>query len=118
MENKEMIQELNLPLYQAKGWMKLLGVLSFIYGVLSIFTIVGIIFCWLPIWVGILLFKAGSEAELAQSTGDKVHFVEALNKIKTTITIYGVLALIGLIVGGLSLLIAGGSIFSALSAFK
>jgi len=113
-----MIQELNLPLYQAKGWMKLLGVLSFIYGVLSIFTIVGILFCWLPIWVGLLLFKAGSEAELAQTTGDKVHLLEALNKIKTFITIYGVIALIGLILGGLSLLIAGGSLFSILNVFK
>ena len=50
MEEETIIKELSLPIYQSRGWMKLIGVMSIIGGVLAAFTIVGILICWLPIW--------------------------------------------------------------------
>ena len=45
----QVVREVSAPLFEAKGWMKFLGVLMILYGVLMIMTIVGIVICWLPI---------------------------------------------------------------------
>ena len=57
---QQVVREVSAPLFAAKVWMKFLGVLMIIYGVLIAFTIVGIIICWLPIWIGVLLFQSAS----------------------------------------------------------
>jgi hypothetical protein len=54
------VRELSVPLFQAKGWLKFLGILSIIGGVFQALTIVGIIYAWIPIWSGVLLHQAGS----------------------------------------------------------
>ena len=107
-----LVREISAPLFHAKGWMKLLGVLMIIGGILQAITIVGIIICWLPIWVGVLLLKAASGTELAQAGGSKHELIAVMSKLKTVFTIYGVLALIAilfmvifLIVGGVASLI-------------
>jgi len=93
----EVVRNISLPIHQAKGWMKLVGVLSILYGVLMVFTIVGIIFAWLPIWMGVLLMQSASSVERAYATGDEAQLVVSLSKIKTYFTITGVLALLGLL---------------------
>jgi hypothetical protein len=77
-------------------WMKLLGVLLIIYGVFLIATLIGILICWLPIWVGVILFKAAGDAEAANKGAPQqlAGFVEKINRF---FLIEGVLALIGLI---------------------
>ena len=97
----EVVRNVSLPIHQAKGWMKLVGVLSILYGVVMVFTIVGIIFAWLPIWMGVLLMQSASAIERAYATGDEGQLVLSLGKIKTYFTITGVLALLGLIFGAL-----------------
>ena len=54
------IKEISLPIYQSKGWMKLIGVLSIVWGVLSALTIVGLLIAWLPIWMGVVLYQSAS----------------------------------------------------------
>jgi len=115
MEDNTIIKEISLPIYQSRGWMKLLGVMSIIGGVLMVFTLVGIIICWLPIWLGILLFKAGSAIEGAQLNGDKAKLVISLEKLKTYFVINGVLTLIGLIAAVIGILVSGGAIFSMMN---
>jgi len=117
MEDETIIKELSLPIYQSRGWMKLIGVMSIIGGILAAFTIVGIIICWLPIWLGILLFKAGSAAEGAQLSGDKTKLLESLTRLKTYFVINGVLALIGVIIGAVSAIMTGGALFSIMDQF-
>jgi len=115
VEENDLVKELSLPIYQSKGWMKLLGVVLIIQGVLAIFTIVGIIIFWLPVWLGILIFKAANFIEVAQLNGDKVQLLEALKKIKTFFIINGVLMLAALIMMAISFIISGGAIFSLLN---
>lgn len=108
---QQLVREVSAPLFAAKGWMKFLGVLMIIYGVIVALTIVGLIICWLPIWIGVLLFQSAGAVEAAQTSGSKMELHGALSKLKTYFTIYGVLALIGIvffiiamIVGGMSAL--------------
>ena len=45
------IRTLSAPLYRVKGWLKFVGVMLIIDGVLLVFTFVGIVVCWIPIWL-------------------------------------------------------------------
>ena len=94
-------------LYSAKGWMKLVGVLLIVYGVLTALTIVGIIVAWLPIWMGVLLFQSAKAVETCYEHSDPEFLVTSLNKLKTYFTIMGVLTLIGLILGLLGFVMGG-----------
>lgn len=94
-----LIKSLSLPLYQSRGWMKLLGVMMILYGAIVALSIVGIIVAWLPIWLGILLFQTASAAEEAQINDNADELLSALKKLKTYFTIMGILTLIGLIFG-------------------
>ena len=91
------VQEVSLPIYQSRGWMKLSAVLAIIGGVFSALSIVGIIFAWIPIWMGVVLYKAASSIETAEETGGKYALNESLGNLKTYFTIMGVLNLIGII---------------------
>lgn len=106
-DEQQLVREVSAPLFAAKGWMKFLGVLMIIYGVLIALTVVGIIICWLPIWIGVLLFQAATAAESTQASGSKMELYGAMSKLKTYFTIYGVLALIGLVVSIIAIFIGG-----------
>lgn len=92
-----LVQEISQPINQSRGWLKLLGVLSIIQGVLIALSIVGLLIAWLPIWMGVVLFKAATSAETAQETGQKYAMIESLGNLRTYFTINGVIALIGVI---------------------
>jgi hypothetical protein len=97
-QESHLVQELSMPIYQARGWLKFLGVLSIIGGVMQAITIVGIVWAWIPIWMGILMFQAGSQAETAGQLGSKFAFMSSLGSLKTFFVLQGVLSLIAIII--------------------
>ncbi|MFA8342769.1 MAG: DUF5362 family protein [Rhodothermaceae bacterium] len=117
-QRNPMLMMLINPLYQGKLWIKLLGIMSIIYGVISALTIFGLIIAWLPIWIGVTLFQASTAIEEAYLTQNQGAFLKALNKLKTYFTITGVLVLIGLILGGLGLLFGGMGILMGLAGMN
>jgi hypothetical protein len=114
----QLVREVSAPLFKAKGWLKFLGVLMIIGGIVQAITIVGIIICWLPIWVGILLLKVASTTESAQMSGSKDELITAMSKLKTVFTIYGILALIGIVFAVIAMIVFGTTaLLSGLSNF-
>jgi len=99
MNSNAVVKDVMLPLYNAKFWMKLIGVVMIIYGVLIAITIIGLIIAWLPIWIGVLLFQSAGALEVAYSQGDSDAAVRAMDKLKVYFIINGVLLLIGIIFG-------------------
>jgi hypothetical protein len=97
-QDPHMIQELSSPIYQARGWLKFLGVLSIIGGIFQALSIVGIIVAWLPIWMGVLMFQAGSSIDAAGQLGDKFAFLSSMGSIKTYFVLQGIMTLIGIII--------------------
>ena len=100
------IREVSLPIYQTKGWLRLLGVLSIISGVMSALSIIGILFAWLPIWVGVVLLQSASSIERAHLTGSKEVLFDSLGKLKMYFMIQGVTTLLGLVFGMLAFFMA------------
>ena len=95
--NAEQIRQVATPIYEARVWMKLAGVLSIVSGLVTALTIIGIVVAWLPIWMGVLLFQSASQAENAHASGDLATLVDSLRKIKTYFIITGVVTLLGLL---------------------
>jgi len=90
---------------ETKGWLKLLGILSIIAGALQAISIVGILVAWLPIWLGIILTQAAGKGNDFVERGNPADLVEYHSKMKTYFTILGILAIIGLVCVGISLII-------------
>lgn len=85
------------PLHRGKFWMQLLAVVSILYGVLLALTIVGLIVAWIPIWAGVVLLQAAGASSRAFQSGDALEMKQAMGKLKTYFTIFGVLMLISII---------------------
>jgi hypothetical protein len=89
------------------GWMKLLGVLSIIQGVFAVCTIWGILIAWLPIWLGVILFKAANEAEMS-AAGLSNHLESYLRRLNKYFLIQGILALLMIVLGLIIAFVFGG----------
>jgi hypothetical protein len=85
------------PLDASAGWMKLIGTVSIIYGVITALTIIGLLFAWLPIWLGVLTRKAATQAQLAYASGDENAAIASTDSLRVIFKIQGTLLLIGLI---------------------
>lgn len=96
-QDTRMVQELSASIYQARGWLKFLGVLSIIGGIGQALSIVGILVAWLPIWMGVLLFQAGSSIDSASRFGDRFALSRTMGNLKNYFVLQGVLTLIGII---------------------
>ena len=92
----DLVRSIGAPIFQSRGWLKFLGVLMILYGVITALTIIGILFAWLPIWQGVLLFQAGSLAEQSSLSGDAAHLTASLGKLKVYFMIMGIMTLIGI----------------------
>jgi hypothetical protein len=101
------------PLSVSAGWMKLIGTVSIIYGVLTALTIIGLLFAWLPIWLGILTRKAATQAQLAYASGDENAAIISTDSLRTIFKIQGIILLIGLIFSAVWVVIIIAAIFFA-----
>jgi hypothetical protein len=98
MNPESMIQRILAPLYLAKGWIKFVGVMAIIQGVFSIFTLWGILICWLPIWMGALLCGASNQIRIACESDNEPAAQTAMQKLGTYFRIMGVLSILTVIV--------------------
>jgi hypothetical protein len=89
-----LIREVGDPIYRGKTWLKILGILTIVYGAILVFTIVGILIAWLPIWMGVLLIQSASSIEAVRASGAKEDLVRSLGKLRLYFTIAGILAVI------------------------
>ncbi len=96
------------PLYRARKWMKFAGVLSIIQGVIQMISLWGILICWIPIWMGAALLSATNCVTRAYETDSEDEFTTAMQKLATYFRIFGIMALLLLIVA------AGGIVMAVL----
>ncbi|MGI9610326.1 MAG: DUF5362 family protein, partial [Acidimicrobiia bacterium] len=91
------------PLSESAGWMKLIGTLAIVYGVILAITIIGLLIAWLPIWMGVLLNRAAREAQEAAANGDEASAVTATSSLKTIFQVQGIIILVFLVIWGIFL---------------
>ena len=76
------------------GWMKFMGIMTIIGGCLQALTIFGIVIAWLPIWMGVVLTKAGSKAGEYADKGDFTSLEGVTGQLKTYFTISGIMMIV------------------------
>jgi len=117
MENKDsnfdeskLIKQVSAPLFSSRRWMKFVGIMLIVTGVVYAISIIGLLLAWIPIWLGIILISAANRLEVAYTHSDKYSFIEAQTKVGSYFTIFGVLMLIGLVltVVTLGIMVASG----------
>jgi hypothetical protein len=98
-----------------KGWMKFMGIMNIIAGALNALSLVGILWAWIPIWVGVILVGAGSKADEFAQRGDAASLEAMTGKLKSYFTISGILMIVSMGLGLIAgivwvILIVGGMI--------
>jgi len=76
------------------GWMKFVGVMTIIGGCLQVLSIVGIVIAWLPIWMGVILVRAGTKAGDYADKGDFASLEGMTGQLKTYFTISGIMIIV------------------------
>jgi len=76
------------------GWAKFMGIMTIISGCLQVLTIFGIVIAWLPIWMGVVLTRAGSKAGEYAEKGDMASLEAMTGQLKTYFVISGILIII------------------------
>ena len=112
----DMVRVFSLPLYNAKFWMQLFGVIMIISGALAVLSIVGIIYAWLPIWMGVLLMQSAGSVKLAYENSDADAAVRAQDKLKTFFIVNGVVILVSIILTIIGFVFFGSMIASMMQA--
>ena len=114
-DRSSIVRELSMPLASGRGWIKFLGILSIIGGVFTCLSIIGILWGWLPIWLGVLLFQSASGMEQAAISGDSATFAHAQNKLRLYFVIQGVMIIIAFALAILFLMFGGLALIAALA---
>ena len=101
------LRTITRPLYEAKTWIKFLGGALVGIGVFYALTIVGLIIAWLFLWLGALLWQAGSQIDRAFSQDDELLLAGAFQKLQRFFVVGGGAMLIYLIVVAVMLVVGG-----------
>ncbi|MEN3045554.1 MAG: DUF5362 family protein [Candidatus Hydrothermales bacterium] len=96
---------------KGSGWIRFFGVISIIGGVLQVFTIIGIIWAWITIWIGVVALQAASAADKANLTKKEEDLVQFHSKIKQLFQLIGIFIIISIVIAVIVAVIA--LIFSA-----
>ncbi len=99
---------------KSKGWMKFLGIIMIISGALTAISVVGILWAWIYIWLGILLLQAGNKATELLASKSPENLVEYQNKLSSFFQITGILTIVALGLAVIALIIASIMGFSIL----
>ena len=97
-QDEKLVQEVSMPLFESKGWIKFLGILMIFHGLFLSLSIIGLLIAWLPVWMGVLLIKVSTKIEQAKYSGNKTDMLEAQKNLATYFTISGIVALISIII--------------------
>ncbi|MCB1065243.1 MAG: DUF4339 domain-containing protein [Verrucomicrobiae bacterium] len=97
VDNRELIKDLAAFIAVNVGWIKFLGVMSIISGISTCLTGVGILIGWIPIWLGVILFKVANTSTAAQYQGHQVDLEDSLDRIALYFKLQGIFMLVGLI---------------------
>lgn len=89
------------------GWLQFMGVVTLGAAIPSVLSIVGIVVAWLPIWLGVLLFQAGTAAR--RGTDDEL--IRMIERLRLYFIVQSVVVVVALVVFGVAFAFFGSIMF-------
>ncbi len=86
-------------LHGMQPWLRFLGVLNLIMGVLEALTVIGLTVAWVNLWLGYLLYQAAGKAEEVRVMDPEEALVDFLEKLRRFFMILGLLTVVLLLAG-------------------
>ena len=117
-DTNRVVEDLKIGAKNMSGWLKLVGIVNIVLGAMSALSIVGIIFAWVPIWMGILLFQAGGKADEAQLQNRPEQLKIMLDKLRVYFLIQGIMIIVAIGFSIIGMLVFGLSIGSLMDQFN
>lgn len=96
MESTDIVQDLQNSALKMTGWLKFVGIVTIVSGALAALSVVGIVFAWIPVWLGVLLMQAAARAENARISDNPRELVQMFEKLRLYFLINGVMIILGL----------------------
>lgn len=104
------------PLYRARGWMKFVGLAEIVSGLGLALTVMGLLVAWLPVWMGVVLFKAAGNTRRAVEDSDPAALGKALDQLRTFFVLGGIQVILGVAVVVAAIFAGAATITSFLGA--
>lgn len=101
--SEDIIRRCASPLAAKSVWLRLMAILSFIQAGFAALTIIGLLYAWIPAWMGVALWKGTDGVQNAATSGDAAALEQGMAQLGTYFTIMGVMIIVG-IIGALLLL--------------
>lgn len=105
-DSETLVKSIHATANDMSGWLKFLGAVQIAIGIPSLIGLIGALY----IWLGILLWQAGTAAESNQPE----QLTTMMSKLKTVFIVTGVLAALGLVSMIVMFLTIGGGILTLL----
>ncbi|MGH8113733.1 MAG: DUF5362 family protein [Rhodanobacteraceae bacterium] len=112
-ENQSLVQQLGMPLYSGRSWIRAVGILAILGGVFNslralfhvvkgdniapevVLLVLGCLF----VWVGVVLLQCASAVSKAVAADDQAAFILAQNKLCLYFKIQIVVVIVGIVLG-------------------
>ena len=95
--SEDIIRRCASPLAAKSGWMRLLAILAFIQAGFAALTIIGLLYAWIPAWIGVALWKGTDGVQNAANSGDAEALEQGMAQLGTYFTIMGVMIIVSII---------------------
>ena len=96
------------PLINNRKWLNIIGFISIGSGILYIISIVGILVCWIPIWLGVLLFQTSSNLEKFEISGNEEDATLGLEKLVLFFKFIAIVLIASLVISLIVVVFAAG----------
>lgn len=85
-------------------WLKFLGFFAIVAGALMAMTIIGMIVAWIPLWMGVALYRGGEEAARVARGGGDGPLLNLMGHLRTSLSLAGAALIFALVFAVMALL--------------
>jgi hypothetical protein len=85
-----------LEINKGRGWLKFLGIIAIISGAINVLTVVGIIYAWIPIWIGVIMLQASNRGQEFINSKDPEKLNQYLERVSFFYKLSGIMVIVSI----------------------
>lgn len=93
-------------LYKQMGWLKFIGIVNLVLGIVLSLPILSLVVTWVMIWVGLMAISAANQFKQGYEEHDKYFAMKGMEELSKLVRVVSILSVVSLGLGLLLLIIA------------